>query len=100
MLRYVGNIELPSDSKPGGFDHAGIHHGSARLYVAHTANDALDVIECAGDRYLHSIPNVTGVAGVVVSDEHNLVFISNRGENTVTILSPDDERAHYRYTLR
>jgi DNA-binding beta-propeller fold protein YncE len=90
-LKHIGYIELPAHIKPGGFDHAAIHRASARLYVAHTANDALDVIDCARDRYLHSIPNLTGVAGALVSDERNLVFTSNRGENTVGIFSPDNE---------
>jgi YVTN family beta-propeller protein len=84
-------IELPAHRKAGGFDHAAIHGASARLYVAHTANDALDVIDCATDRYLHSIPNLNGVAGALVSDERNLVFTSNRGENTVGIFSAKAE---------
>jgi len=90
-LRHLGYIELPANVRPGGFDHAAIHRASARLYVAHTVNDALDVIDCVSDRYLHSVPNLTGVAGALVSDERNLVFTSNRGENTVGIFSPDDE---------
>jgi DNA-binding beta-propeller fold protein YncE len=87
-------IELPAHRKAGGFDHAAIHGASARLYVAHTANDALDVIDCATDRYLHSIPNLNGVAGALVSDERNLVFTSNRGENTVGIFSAKAEGIH------
>src|SRR6266478_4854556 len=90
-LRLLGHIELPGNLKPGGFDHAAVHCGSGRLYVAHTANDALDVIDCVEDRYLHSIPNLTGVAGALVSDEQNLVFTSNRGENTVGIFALDNE---------
>ncbi|MBI3740220.1 MAG: hypothetical protein HY257_00495 [Chloroflexi bacterium] len=91
-LRHLGYIDLPANAQPGGFDHAAIHRASARLYVAHTCNDALDVIDCATDRYLHSIPNLTGVAGALVSDERNLVFTSNRGENSVGIFLPDDEK--------
>ncbi len=90
-LKLQNTIDLPAHVKPGGFDHAAVHRASARLYVAHTANDTLDVIDCADDRYLHSIPNLTGVAGALVSDERNLVFTSNRGENTVGIFSPGDE---------
>ena len=90
-LELLGHVELPRNLKPGGFDHAAVHCGSGRLYVAHTANDALDVIDCVHDRYLHSIPNLTGVAGALVSDERNLVFTSNRGENTVGIFSPDND---------
>ena len=92
-LELLGHIELPGNLKTGGFDHAAVHCGSGRLYVAHTANDALDVIDCVHDRYLHSIPNLTGVAGALVSDEQNLVFTSNRGENTVGIFAPDNEAA-------
>src|SRR6516162_11517251 len=90
-LQLLGHVELPGNSKPGGFDHAAIHRGSGRLYVAHTANDCLDVIDCVYDRYLHSIANLTGVAGALVSDEQNLVFTSNRGENTIGIFAPDNE---------
>ena len=91
-LRLLGHIDLPENLKPGGFDHAAVHCGSDRLYVAHTANDAVDVIDCVHDRYLHSIENLAGVAGALVSDEQNLVFTSNRGENTVGIFAPVMER--------
>jgi DNA-binding beta-propeller fold protein YncE len=90
-LQLLGHIELPGNLKPGGFDHAAVHCGSGRLYVAHTANDALDVVDCVEDRYLHSIENLTGVAGALVSNEQNLAFTSNRGENTVGIFAPDSE---------
>ena len=73
-FELLGHIELPGNLKPGGFDHAAIYCGSGRLYVAHTADDALDVIDCVWNRYLHSIANLTGVAGALVSDEQNLIF--------------------------
>jgi DNA-binding beta-propeller fold protein YncE len=88
-LRQSGFVELPAHTGQGGFDHAAVHQGTARLFVAHTANDALDVIDCAHDRYERSIPDLKGVAGALVSDEQNLVFTSNRGENTVGVFSPE-----------
>jgi DNA-binding beta-propeller fold protein YncE len=88
-LQHIGFIELPAHTGKGGFDHAAVHQGTRRLYVAHTANDALDVIDCARDVYLHSIPDLKGVAGALVSEERDLVFTSNRGENTVGIFSPE-----------
>lgn len=33
-------ISLPEHITSGGFDYAAIHRSSARMYVAHTANDA------------------------------------------------------------
>ena len=89
MLKLQGFIELPAHAKAGGFDHAAVHTRLARLYVAHTSNDALDVIDCAADRYLLSIPGLTGIAGALVAEDENLLFTSNRGENTVGILSVD-----------
>jgi DNA-binding beta-propeller fold protein YncE len=91
ILEQIGEMKLPAHEKPGGFDHAAVHGPRGRLYVAHTANDALDVIDCATNTYLASIPRLEGVAGALVSEEHDLVFTSNRGENTVGIFSPDRE---------
>jgi DNA-binding beta-propeller fold protein YncE len=85
-LKLHGYTDLPAHTRPGGFDHAAVHSGLARLYVAHTSNDAVDVVDCSAGRYLHSIANLTGVAGALVAEQENLLFTSNRGENTVGIL--------------
>jgi DNA-binding beta-propeller fold protein YncE len=93
ILEQIGEVQLPAHAKPGGFDHAAVHGSRGLLYVAHTANDALDVIDCATNTYLASIPRLEGVAGALVSEKHDLVFTSNRAENTVGIFSPDREEA-------
>jgi len=90
-LEHVGYVDLPPHAKPGGFDHAAVHGGRGLLYVAHTANDAVDVIDCAAHTYLRSVPHLKAVAGALVSEEHDLVFTSNRGENTVGIFAPGEE---------
>ena len=91
ILEQIGEVQLPAHVKPGGFDHAAVHGRRGRLYVAHTANDALDVVDCATNTYLGSISRLEGVAGALVSEEHDLVFTSNRAENTVGIFLPDQE---------
>ena len=85
-LRLAGHIDLPKNVRDGGFDHAAVHAASGHVYVAHTANDAVDVFD--RQRHLFSIPNLTGVAGALVSDEAQLIFSSNRAENTVGIFAP------------
>lgn len=85
ILEHLGDIELPASIQRGGFDHAAVHRGMAQLYVAHTANDSVDVIDCAGDRYLRSLTGLAGVAGVLVAEQQELFFTSNRGENSVSI---------------
>ncbi|MBI1847265.1 MAG: hypothetical protein HY294_11735 [Candidatus Rokubacteria bacterium] len=91
-LELLGYVDLPAHAKSGGFDHAAVHRGSGRVYVAHTANDALEVIDGATHRLLGDVPDLAGVAGALVSDEDDLVFTSNRGENTVGIFSLADPR--------
>ncbi len=88
-LRLLGYVELPAHAKDGGFDHAAVHRASFRLYVAHTSNDCVDVVDSLSNRFLRSIPGLKGVAGVLVSDERNLMFAANRAENTVSIFAAD-----------
>ena len=89
-LRHRGFIELPAHAKPGGFDHAAVHDPTGRIFVAHTANDAVDVIDIAAQKYVGSIGNLTGVAGALVAPGPDLIVTSNRGENTVALFGPDD----------
>jgi DNA-binding beta-propeller fold protein YncE len=86
-LRKLGFIDLPKHIDHGVFDHADIHTARGLLYVAHMANDAVDVIDCNADRYLRSIPGLPGVAGVLVYEPGDMVFTSNRGETTVGIFN-------------
>jgi len=92
-LEHVGYIDLPDHIGTGGFDHAAVHERRGLCYVAHTANDAVDVIDCAAGTYLRSIPGLPRVAGALVSEAHDLVFTSNRAESTVGIFSPAREDA-------
>lgn len=90
-LKHVGDIELPPNTGQGGFDHAAVHRGRGLLYVAHTANDAVDVIDTRVGRYLRSIGGLKGVAGALVDEGQDLVFTSNRGEDTVGMFAPEAE---------
>ena len=92
-LRRRGFIELPAHAKPGGFDHAAVHEPTGRIYVAHTANDAVDVIDIAAQKYVGSIGNLPAVAGALVAPGPGLIVTSNRGENTVAWFDPDDRAA-------
>jgi DNA-binding beta-propeller fold protein YncE len=95
-LRLLGHIELPPNRSKGGFDHADVHQRTDRLYVAHTSNDAVDVIDTARDRYIESISGFTAVAGTLVSETRGLVFTSNRGEDTVSVFAPGIERQAFK----
>jgi DNA-binding beta-propeller fold protein YncE len=89
-LQHRGFILLPPHSKTGGFDHAAVHEPTGRIFVAHTANDAVDVIDGAAQEHIRSIDGLTAVAGALVVVELDLVVTSNRGENTVGIFRCED----------
>jgi DNA-binding beta-propeller fold protein YncE len=87
-LRHLGFVDLPAHAGAGGFDHAAVHERTGRIYVAHTANDAVDVIDVDKRRHIGSITGLRAVAGALVA-EPDLVFTSNRGENTVAVFTAD-----------
>lgn len=87
-LRLTGYVDLPASKANGGFDHAAVHAATGHVYVAHTANDAVDVFDPVSSRHLFSIANLPGVAGALVSEESQLVLSSNRAENTIGIFAP------------
>jgi DNA-binding beta-propeller fold protein YncE len=98
-MKKVSYIDLPEHRGAGGFDHADVHSPTDRLYVAHTGNDAIDVIDCVRDRYIESMSGHTAVAGALVSEARGLVFASNRGENTVSVFAPRAERDAFKIAV-
>jgi DNA-binding beta-propeller fold protein YncE len=88
-LKHLGYVDLPHHVGRGGFDHAAVDRGRALLYVAHTANDAVDVIDTRSGTYLRSVAGLKGVAGALVDQSTGRVFSSNRAENSVGLFSAD-----------
>ena len=83
-----GHVELPAHTGNGGFDHAAVHAATGHVYVAHTANSAIDVFDPVAKKHLHSVPDLAAVAGALVSDDSQLVFTSNLGDNTIGVFAP------------
>jgi DNA-binding beta-propeller fold protein YncE len=63
----------------------------SRLYVAHTGADRIDIIDCHTNSYLGSLPDVPGVAGVLIDSEQDFLFSSDRGCARVSIYRCSDE---------
>ena len=95
-LSEVARIVLPGHPGDGGFDHAAVDRSTSRLFVAHTSNDAVDVVDLEARRFLRSMPGLPGVAGVWVADEARLLFTSNRGEDTASIIDLDSGKENFR----
>jgi DNA-binding beta-propeller fold protein YncE len=92
-LAQTGFIPLPSGGEPG-FDHADIWRGdgSGRIFVAHTGADRVEVIDCEARVFLHSICGLPGVAGVLIDQEQDLLFTSDRGCARASIFRCSDEQ--------
>jgi len=91
-LQRTGFIPLPPGREPG-FDHADIwlDDNGARMYVAHTGADRVDVIDCGTRVFLRSLEDLPGVAGVLADQEHDLLFTSDRGCARVSAFRCSDE---------
>lgn len=91
-LRRSAFIRLPRGREPG-FDHADVWlgGGAPRMYVAHTGADRVDVIDCQKRALLHSVDALPGVAGVLIDQEHDLLFTSDRGCARVSVFRCSDE---------
>jgi DNA-binding beta-propeller fold protein YncE len=91
-LARVGFIAIPPGSKPG-FDHADVHGQLRRLYVAHTGADRIDLLDCNTRTYLRALPaDLPGVAGVLVDEEQDLLFSSDRAAARVSVFRCSDEQ--------
>ena len=89
-LARVGFIPTPPGAEPG-FDHADVYRAGRRMYVAHTGADRIDVLDCEKQSYLHALSGLPGVAGVLIDEEHDLLFSSDRGCSRVSVSRCSDE---------
>src|SRR6266498_3115314 len=63
------------------------------MYVAHTGADRMEVLDCAARSYLRALPaDLPGVAGVLIDEEHDLLFSSDRAAARVSVFRCSEER--------
>jgi serine/threonine protein kinase, bacterial len=89
-LERAGFIPVPAGAKAG-FDHADVYRRGRRMYVAHTGADRVDVIDCRTQTFLRSLLDLPGVAGVLIDEEHDLLFTSDRGAARLSVFRCSDE---------
>lgn len=86
-MTRIGFIPIPPGREPG-FDHADTYRdgaGAARMYVAHTGADRVDVIDCEARSWLRTLPDHPGVAGILVDADTGLLFASDRSAAQVSV---------------
>jgi DNA-binding beta-propeller fold protein YncE len=90
-LVRVGFIPIPAGAAEG-FDHADVYSRGRRMYVAHTGADRVDILDCAQRTFLRSLEGLPGVAGVLIDEDHDLLFTSDRASARVSVFRCSDER--------
>jgi DNA-binding beta-propeller fold protein YncE len=92
-MTRIGFIAIPPGREPG-FDHADTYRdgaGSARMYVAHTGADRVDVLDCTARTWLRALPDHPGVAGILIDADADLLFTSDRSAAQVSVYRCSDE---------
>jgi len=91
-LRHVGFMPVPPGAKPG-FDHADtyVDPRGSRVFVAHTGADRVDILDCRSATYLGGIPDLPGVAGVLIDSGQDLLFTSDRAAGRVSLFRCSDQ---------
>jgi DNA-binding beta-propeller fold protein YncE len=87
-LVFKNNVSLPNHAA-GGFDHGDVHPATGRVFVAHTANGTVDVIDGAGLRLERTLPDCAEGSGVLyASNEREFVFAAARGDGHLVAFDP------------
>ena len=89
-LVRAGFISTPP-GREAGFDHADVFGPGGRMYLAHTGADRIDVLDCQERTHLRSLPGLPGVAGVLIDEEHDLLFSSDRAAARVSVFRCSSE---------
>ncbi len=92
MLKQVGSVTLPPHTS-GGFDHGDVHASTGRVFVAHTANNSVEVID--GERLAHlaTISGCEEASGVLCVQDEGMVVAAARGNGKILLIDAMTEKA-------
>jgi DNA-binding beta-propeller fold protein YncE len=88
-LVFKANVALPRHAA-GGFDHGDVHPGTGRVFVAHTANGTLEVVDGERLRLERTLPGCAEASGVLyAANGGEVVFAAARGDGAVLKVDPN-----------
>jgi YVTN family beta-propeller protein len=86
-LTAMANIQLPRDQTlHPALDLLRLDHRSERLYVAHTSNDSLDIIDLKTNRVVGTVLQLRAIKAVALTPDPSIVFASDGGDGTVSVV--------------
>ena len=87
-LTATANIQLPRDQTlNAALDLLRLDHRSDRLYVAHTSNDSLDIIDMKTNRVVGTVSHLRSIKSVALTPDPSIVFTSDGGDGTVSVVN-------------
>lgn len=84
-LTHVGSIGVPPH-RDSGFDHGDVHLASGRIFIAHTAQGTVEVIDGEALVHIATIPGCPEGSGVLCAQEEGLVFAAARAGGRVLVI--------------
>jgi len=87
-LELLGEVQLPAHIGPGGFDHGDVHEATGRVFVAHTANGTIEVIDGERLRHLATLGDCPEASGVICPPSTDVVVAAARATGEVLFIDP------------
>jgi DNA-binding beta-propeller fold protein YncE len=81
-----GNIQLPADTGKPLFDLLTFDGRRHLLYVAHTSNNAIDIVDTEARKVVASIPAIAGVKQIALTSDPDVVFASASSSGEVVLI--------------
>jgi DNA-binding beta-propeller fold protein YncE len=85
-LRLRQTIDVPP-YEAGGFDHADVHPGSGRVFVAHTAFGQVEILDGEAGRHVRTVPDCPEASGVLYAPAVDWMFAAARGTGAILVLT-------------
>lgn len=83
----TGFVSLPPFRKSS-FDHGDVHLASQRIFLAHTSEGTVEVIDAQALIHAGTIPGCPDASGVLCNQDGALVFAAARGGGKVLVIDP------------
>ena len=91
---------MPPHIGQDGFDHGDVHQPTGRVFVAHTANGTIEVVDGQRLQRLATIAGCPEGSGVLSPPSANCVVAAARGSGDVLFIDPDECAIKGRVTVR
>src|SRR2546430_5627674 len=85
-----GNIQLPADTAKPLFDLLTFDGRRNLLYVAHTSNNTIDIVDTKARKVLASIPGLAGVKQIALTSDPDVVFASASTSGEVVLVRSEE----------